>query len=111
MTHTPGPWEIQAIPQPRQRRGFEYVIRDKRNCALAEVGHIDAITDGAEGEANALLIASAPDLLAALKAITGRLLSATSMLNSLGCPTYYADALPILLQARAAIAKATGETE
>lgn len=44
------------------------MIRDSRNCALAEVGHTDAITDGAEAEANAQLIAAAPELLAALQA-------------------------------------------
>jgi len=66
--HTPGPWTIQAINLSVHRVGFEYIVRDARNCALAEVGHIDSITDGGEGEANARLIAAAPELLAALEA-------------------------------------------
>ena len=73
MAHTPGPWTIQAIGQPTPRCGFAYMIRDNRNCALAEVGHTDAITDGLEAEDNARLIAAAPELLEALETILGEI--------------------------------------
>ena len=69
--HTPGPWTIQDLPHQHDfRKGVEYVIRDARNCALAQVGHIDAIHDGQESEANARLIAAAPMLLETLDAIS-----------------------------------------
>ena len=68
--HTPGPWTIQDLPHQHDfRKGVEYVIRDARNCALAQVGHIDAIHDGQESEANARLIAAAPMLLEALEGL------------------------------------------
>jgi len=65
---TKGEWTIQSLPHDYDfRKGYAYCIRDKRNCALAEVGHIDAIFDGEETEANASLIAAAPDMYEALQ--------------------------------------------
>ncbi len=70
MNYTKGNWEIQVLPHKYDfRKGVAYVIRDRRNCALAEVGHIDAIFDGEETEANARLIAQAPAMYEALKAL------------------------------------------
>lgn len=66
--HTQWPWKIQSLPHEREfRKGENYAIRDSRGCALAQVGHIDAIHDGDETKANARLIAAAPELLYALK--------------------------------------------
>jgi len=73
MEYTKGEWTIQGMPhQHNFRHGSSYVIRDYRNCALAEVGHIDAIHDGIESEANAHLIAAAPDMYEALHIIIQR---------------------------------------
>ena len=70
MKYTKGDWTIQAIPHDFDfRTGKAYVIRDKRNCALAEVGAIDAIFDGTETENNARIIAQSPKMYEILKAI------------------------------------------
>ena len=46
-----------------------YVIRDARNCAVAEIGHIDRIHTDLENRAYAFLFRAAPDLLATLQEI------------------------------------------
>lgn len=66
--HTPGPWEFVAkLSASENHKGF-FIRAEKatRNgkWALAEVQPADE--DGRIGEANARLIAAAPDLLAAL---------------------------------------------
>lgn len=68
--HTPGPWEI-AGPADSQGEAFLIVAGDK-NIAYTgdtfdEEKHEGVIT--AEDEANARLIAAAPDLLAALRTL------------------------------------------
>ena len=62
--HTPGPWRVD----PDERDGMEYnnhVITESgdRICFMAHAGH----DRQAEFDANARLIAAAPDLLAALQ--------------------------------------------
>lgn len=93
--HTPGPW-IGAGPSfgdPLPRYINEIVTVDENDDGFAETicrlpfDYLDA-----ENEANALLIAAAPDLLDALQ----------SLVNHLTDDDYEI--------ARAAIAKATGET-
>lgn len=71
MSHTPGPWEYVAkLTASENHRGF-FVRAEKatRNgkWALADVQAGDE--NGRLGEANARLIAAAPDLLAALEAV------------------------------------------
>ena len=81
-SHTPGPWEVfNSHTGP-------YVIDS------AEQGAICKLEWCLEAEANARLIASAPELLAALK----RLLSDVIVCYDVG----------VLREARAAIAKAEG---
>ena len=73
--HTPGPWQLQdqihtgtewgRTPKPDDWR-FGYRIAAKDNCHLAQVGHVDARYKES-AEANARLIAAAPDLLQALE--------------------------------------------
>lgn len=93
-THTPGPWTPE-----------KYTIwSGQRYVAGTQTGIPED-----EQRANASLIASSPEMLSALKAVTERLASATSMLNSLGYPVYYAEATPHIDAARAAIQKATGD--
>ena len=98
MGHTPGPWAKQITAGDHG-----YNIYDEGD------GPTIAHVYGGENEANARLIAAAPQLLEALEALAGRTQSATSMLNSLGYPSYYADAEPYIRSARAAIAAARGD--
>lgn len=98
LKHTPGPWD--------QRQRYD-TLRDEigtRGKALATVWvraiegvltHEQSITLTAEGEANARLIAAAPELLEALELVLG------NCLDSEGLAAAHA-------KARAAIAKATG---
>ena len=65
---SPAPWTLQAIPRIRScgTEYIEYVIRDRRNCCVAVVGTVDAITDGGEAWANARLMRAAPEVAAYL---------------------------------------------
>lgn len=94
--HTPGPWIVDPIDK-------EYVVpaADPGGtgiCVLSPMDNTDELWKfGAETQANARLIAAAPDLLDALQALT-------ELYNTdEGCR-----ALPEYKGARAAIAKATG---
>jgi hypothetical protein len=98
MKHTPGPWEIEPI------RLYPGTIRDcieirSDNAGGWWIAHVQtAMNLGQSGEANASLIAAAPELLDALKRLV----------------TYAAPFICIvddpaeLTEARAAIAKAEG---
>lgn len=67
INHSPEPFTIQPISHIRCGRPVTvYAIRDRRNCNIAMVGEVDAITDRGEGEANARLFAAAPGMLGAL---------------------------------------------
>jgi len=106
--HTPGPWEAQTnrspltitheLPHLPQAKGGHRQFREIAEVYVSDKG------DGApEDFANAALIAAAPELLAALKAILARVESGEGMGGKfLGGPP-----LPIR-EARAAIAKAGG---
>lgn len=61
MSHTPGPWLIE----PKAARGLW--LHDSNGEFIALATKRD---DAAEEDANARLIAAAPDLLAALKQLT-----------------------------------------
>ncbi len=102
-THSPGPWHIgQTNPTDNcipirsdapnsNKRGF--------------VAHVDPVSPNRDGnqDANARLIAAAPDLLAALEAAASRL---SYLNNALPQPRIW----PELAQAEAAIARARGES-
>ena len=69
--HTPGPWEyVPKLTASENHKGF-FVRAEKTDrhgkWALAEVQPGDE--DGTIGEANARLIATAPDLLSALQGV------------------------------------------
>jgi hypothetical protein len=68
-THTPGPWAITREDHAHAIVSEEFVIADvftfQPDCA--------GVRTDAEGEANARLIASAPDLLDALQAVVNDL--------------------------------------
>jgi hypothetical protein len=99
-THTPGPWEAhgQAI-----YAGDTYVAQcwDETSRELHAykdaVGNIPVPSNGAEAQANARLMASAPELLSALQ----RFASAMEQRS-------YPELQGIACDAFAAIAKATG---
>ncbi len=94
MTHTPGPWEFDLNPKWQSENGMscELVVRPQgefpHGLWIADCG----LSVDPEHVANARLIASAPDLLAALE-------EATLRLTSLGQD---------ILQQQAAITKARG---
>lgn len=92
--HTPGPWN--AAPAPR----------------LGFVAWTDALGDlpntGEEGDANARLIAAAPDLLAALRALVGDFDDWGDVQQGEDGPDGEI-VYPTIDAARAAIAQATGE--
>jgi len=91
--HAPGPWTCRANPEPDGRIAYWIDGPDwmgnEGGAPIADVRDL-----GARSEAYARLIAAAPDLLAALDALVN-------------CNPD--DAGPLLNDARAAIAKATGE--
>ncbi len=96
MSHTPGPWHITRNTVPGQFCTYTKV-RDREDGVIA-VMHMN------EG-ANARLIASAPELLAALVAIkTQADFSATTFPNAPGM----GDFLAIARWAQEAVSKATG---
>jgi hypothetical protein len=97
--HTPGPWEVvpgddYMISAAAYPADFPHLCKaDDTGDMLAYVGNRTADF----GEANARLIAAAPDLLEALESVLG------NCLDSEGLAAAHA-------KARAAIAKATGES-
>lgn len=69
-THTPGPW----VAEPADMFGdHNIVLHDASNDARAIAAVVSNMRDESEVAANAHLIASAPDLLAALVDILGPL--------------------------------------
>lgn len=96
MNHTPGPWQITKDTT----RG-EFVtytkVRDGHDGVIA-VMHINE-------DANARLIAAAPELLAALEAITK---AYVELVESDYAPRWNAENDSEVISARAAIAKAKG---
>lgn len=93
--HTPGPWHIARFDATTVE------IRSERGLIVAEVGNTST-----EDDANARLIAAAPELLSALQRIADRNLTYLSG-KVMGDQISYED----VAAARAAIAKATGETQ
>jgi hypothetical protein len=88
--HTPGPWHIGMKPGPMIYGSDSSQVADLRGDLL----------DRGEAQANARLIAAAPDLLAAIS-------RAVEFMRA----NYSDEDMPdILPAARAAIAKATGVT-
>lgn len=87
--HTPGPWTVNAYN--------EIESGAVRICSV-DIEETNAGLNGGEGQANARLIAAAPDLLEALKycaaVCAGEVMNKNGLINALE-------------KARAAIAKAT----
>jgi len=101
-THTPGPWEIEG---PASYRAGEVAIGTvaNDNDSWSELATVVVRVDGLpspEGEANARLIAAAPDLLAACRLA---LVQFSSLAES-GIPVMHQ-----IKELSTAIRKATGE--
>lgn len=84
--HTPGPWKTHLTD--------DTLVVDGNGLVIAHMGGL-YLGDDSPMEANARLIAAAPDLLAALEVIAA--------------DSRWTSGEPTLMQARAAIAKAKGE--
>lgn len=96
--HTPAPWHVgmgngigSIFPESGRTR------LENGGTTLYPIAQVNQGWDAAEDEANARLIATAPELLVALEGLLNALPSATTH--------------PAIKAARAAIAKATGETK
>ena len=88
--HTPGPWvAVSSIPE--EGVNCWWVFARRPGGAMHEVGCVNG-PQGSMTEPDALLVAAAPDLLAALK----------------GVVAISDSAIPEFVAARAAIAKAEG---
>lgn len=92
MPHTPGPWQFYRLSGDD---GLGYIRADPED-GLEIAHHGDSGRAREENEANGALIAAAPDLLAALKAMVDELSDEGDW--------------PIFDAARAAIAKAESNT-
>jgi hypothetical protein len=75
-THTPGPWTVEqwADDSPDHLRCFGLVMSPEAGDEYDKGGDVAYVCpcDHGEQEANARLIAAAPDLLAALEAIVNQ---------------------------------------
>lgn len=99
MQHTPGPWDW--FVGNSNGRGL---IRIERGSEAPDAGgHIASLTRGAENEANARLIAAAPELLAVLGLIANA--DIKSVFNEVQARALLFD---MMERARAAIARAEG---
>lgn len=98
--HSPGPWEVDERFTKESGRHAQYRIFAANLVCTLEVP-IGFYRSPAESEANARLIAAAPELLAALQALY-------TAEEEYGDPTNAA-INEAWLKARAAIARATGE--
>ena len=89
--HTPGPWETKGTAGHETHGQSAVYCDDGKDIAIVY-----------DGDANARLIAAAPELLAALK-LAASALDASAALRRPG----WEEELVIVREARAAIAKAT----
>ena len=102
MTHTPGPWHVQ------HQAYFWHIMHSSNGPNWRDVSGIATIQSvsptAEQAEANAKLIAAAPDLLAALQAVASRL-EHYRWMSHIGDEVSQEDGC--IAEARAAIDKAT----
>jgi len=97
--HTPGPWKVNR----KYKMSVETCADGQGVNLIAECSDPDGFRSAGEDQANAILIAAAPELLAALENAANVLAGiATGDLKTIGKDS------PALVQARSAIAKAKG---
>lgn len=98
LKHTPGPWKLGYS----ETFGHQVLIQTEYPCDSTRI-----ILAQSHNEANARLIAAAPDLLEACKALLEEWKSRTAMIES--CDLTEEEDRAVEL-AESAITKATGET-
>ena len=96
-THTPGPWTCDVTDFGGSNTNSFYVLIDANSHSVARV-----LTHSRPYEANAAIIAAAPDMLAMLK-------SAALWIEATAEMTGDAEAAKYLTKLQATIAKAEGE--
>ena len=99
--HTPGPW-LTSTERPFSGAVIAKVQPDERGrdvAVIARVPHTDGAVNG-ENRANIVLLAAAPELLAALKELVGHATDGVCMLD---------ESWNVVKDARAAIALAERE--
>jgi len=107
-THTPGPWTVRRSTLTHDD-AYDFAISGDGVPVFAEVFGRDANGALPPAEANALLIAAAPDLLGTLKAIRIELRAERTSDGKLAGVSYDMDALPRISNLLdVAIAKAEG---
>lgn len=112
--HTPGPWHYigdgfdSCAAADCGTDGYTVITRDSEGAFEGTICEIDYQNDDAEAEANARLIAAAPELLEALEGMFEDFISIPEMRDK---PEYIAKVVAERKEkARAAIAKAKGES-
>lgn len=106
MKHTPGPWTAE-FNERYEIEDSPWGIRCKNGYWLFNVLDSGSQPHGSKSEANARLIASAPDLLEALKEAENALADYIPTLERRGGMMNYGR--KVLAQVSAAIAKAEGQ--
>ena len=101
--HTPGPWSWNAGYDKLTGAGGNMVL----NSADYEGMWVCGVPFLEEGEANAFLIAAAPELLAALESLVNAPVRYSSNRIEIDCDSH-GNAMKRMMDARAAIAKARG---
>lgn len=105
--HTPGPW----TPHEQGAHPYRFVCGPSEPVEHGEESFLVAYATGMNAEANARLIASAPDLLAALEALSNMYVHAWDRVD--GGLTMFGASVPLFekvhLAAQVAVAKAKGE--
>jgi len=104
--HTPGPWEMAEAGSWKdgKRTSTEYFVRRPGDDVAIASEIIDPANDDAPSEANARLIAAAPDLLEALESFI-----ALNLRND-GATCDWHDLIAAVANAEKAVKKAKGET-
>lgn len=114
--HTPGPWEYAPstdahgpyVSGPYGDVADCYTMTNPNHAAVVNGGDSQPHHFcGEEADANARLIASAPELLEALEAMINNYVA---LANSGDCGNWDPEEEPQIIAARAAIAKARGES-
>lgn len=103
-SHTPGPWRVFLV-KDGPNKGQLLGVGQETGEGVADA-HGGLWGSGGEKLANAHLIAAAPDLLEALKATTAWIVE---LAESGDAGFWDAEKAPEVIQARAAIAKATAQ--
>lgn len=100
--HTPGPWKLaEAVQGKYTKTNLRRIRSEREGLEHGAVCEVYGIADGTEAHANAVLIASAPELLAALQSLMQHPhLTSYALLDD-----------RVMQEARDAIAKAIGKEE